>query len=281
MRGFSVQILASALPGFRDLRAPLVAGYLWLLLLWIAVRPDLATRPTNHIAPPLYDLGKHVGPIWIGLGLSVSAYLIGSVSQVASSMIKVGFRLFENRRVKPYQFSYTDNKELLRLAESNHPIDKLTREAQLKLLRAGWNPERELDRAEMRNVESNITDRAVRARQGMWQELAMPATLLIGEETQLFTEADRLKSESDMRLAVAVPLTAICAYLIFADIWAWTFALIPIALLIVQGYDRDREFRSLMEASVIRDKIRSQSIGTFRQWVENLPPDGEPPRAAR
>jgi hypothetical protein len=39
-----MQILASALPGFRDLRAPLTAGYLWLILLWIWLKPDLASR---------------------------------------------------------------------------------------------------------------------------------------------------------------------------------------------------------------------------------------------
>ena len=40
-----MQILASALPGFRDLHAPLTAGYLWLVFLWLLLkaRPQYAT----------------------------------------------------------------------------------------------------------------------------------------------------------------------------------------------------------------------------------------------
>ena len=56
-----VQILASALPGFRDLRAPLTAGYLWVFFLWILVKPDLNNPPTNAVAGAVYDLAKEVG----------------------------------------------------------------------------------------------------------------------------------------------------------------------------------------------------------------------------
>jgi hypothetical protein len=76
-----VKILASALPGFRDLRAPLIAGYMWLVFLWLLVKPEIATRPANGTTAAMYDLAKHAGPIWIGLGVGVAAYLIGSVSQ--------------------------------------------------------------------------------------------------------------------------------------------------------------------------------------------------------
>jgi hypothetical protein len=109
----------------------------------------------------------------------------------------------------------------------------------------------------------------------------MPATLLLGEKTELFAEADRLKAESDLRLAVAPPLSAICLFLTFSDAWWWVFALIPIAMLAAQGHDRDKEFRTLMEASVIRGEIRSESVEAFSMWVSILPPDGEPPTAAR
>ncbi|WP_149448470.1 hypothetical protein [Mycolicibacterium sp. P9-22] len=274
-----MQILASALPGFRDLRAPLTAGYLWLLLLWILIRPNLATRPSNDITAALWDLGKAAGPLWIALGVSVAAYLIGSVNQFAANVIKHGFEKFSNRKVKPRWFSYTDNDELVRLVESPHPIDSMTREASLKLLRAGMHPEN--DEAEIKSIELNINQRAIRARDGLRAELAMPATLLLGDKTELFAEADRLKAESELRLAAASPLTAIAIFLSFCDVWWWAVALIPIAMLAAQGYDRHKDFQALMEASVIRGEIRSESLEAFRMWVSNLPPDGKPPTAAR
>jgi hypothetical protein len=61
---------SSHLPGFRDLRAPLTAGYLWLLLLWIVIKPDISKRPTNSVVGSVYDLAKDAGPIWIGLGVA-------------------------------------------------------------------------------------------------------------------------------------------------------------------------------------------------------------------
>ena len=68
-----MQILASALPGFRDLRAPLIAGYLWLMFLWILIKLDIHKRPINGVAAAVYDLVKDAGPIWIGLGVGVAA----------------------------------------------------------------------------------------------------------------------------------------------------------------------------------------------------------------
>lgn len=274
-----MQILASALPGFRDLRAPLTAGYLWLIFIWIVRKPDLATRPTNDIAGSLWDLGKAAGPIWIALSVSVAAYLIGSVNQFAAILLKNGFHLIANRSDTPYQFSYSNIYEQLRLVESTHPIDALTREAQMKLFPFGLDSES--DSAQIKFIEDTITERAVRARQGMWKELTLPATLLIGKDPELFTEADRLKAESDLRLAVAPPLFGIFLLLSIIDVAWWAIALIPVAVIAVQGYYKDREFQSLMEAAVIHGTIRSHSITALEMWVLNLPPDGKPPTAER
>jgi hypothetical protein len=56
----------------------------------------------------------------------------------------------------------------------------------------------------------DLDNRVAEARRGLELELNMPATLLLGKDAdpQLFAEADRLKSERDLRLAVVPPLTA-------------------------------------------------------------------------
>ncbi len=82
-----MEILATALPGFRHLRAPLIAGYLWLVFLWILIKPDIHKRPTNGVAAAVYDLAKDAGPIWVGLGVGVAVYLVGTVSQALSPML--------------------------------------------------------------------------------------------------------------------------------------------------------------------------------------------------
>ena len=80
-----MQILASALPGFRDLRAPVVAGYMWLVFAWLLVQPDPNQRPADSIGAALYDLGHDTGRLAIAIAAGVVAYLVGAISQSAAT----------------------------------------------------------------------------------------------------------------------------------------------------------------------------------------------------
>lgn len=75
-------MLTNLLPGLRELRAPLSAGYLWIALIWLVLGP--------HIPPPseaqgltrrVLEFFQDVGAIGGGVALSFAAYLIGAVSQ--------------------------------------------------------------------------------------------------------------------------------------------------------------------------------------------------------
>lgn len=76
-----MHILASAVPGLREIRGPVIAGYIWFLFAWLMLAPDLQTRPDDRIVGALYDLAVLVGPIATAAAVSVAAYLVGSVSQ--------------------------------------------------------------------------------------------------------------------------------------------------------------------------------------------------------
>jgi len=76
-----MQILSNVLPGLRELRGPLIAGYLWLIVAWLLVSPDVHARPEAGALGTLYDPGVEVGPIGIFVAVSVAAYLLGAVSQ--------------------------------------------------------------------------------------------------------------------------------------------------------------------------------------------------------
>lgn len=83
-----MQILSNALPGFRDLRGPVIAGYMWLLFAWILTTPDLDTRPNGGVAEAFYNLGEHISRVGIIVAVSVAAYLVGSISQEASNALR-------------------------------------------------------------------------------------------------------------------------------------------------------------------------------------------------
>lgn len=271
-----MQILASALPGFRDLRAPLTAGYLWLILLWIALKPDLAMRPTNEVAGSVYDLGKHVGPIWIGLGLSVAAYLIGAVSQALSPTInslldRIWQRLYHHYASREFNSDGSKNKSLPKMFLTYHrdPLDKL---CDIALNRMYAYQYRNAN-GDTPNYEEKVDEEASVAREGLYEEIKLPATLLLGKEPELFTEADRLKAEGQFRLSIVPPLTVITVYIALTlSLW-WLFIIIPILILLWQSHTRNLEYRYLMFGAIQRGVIDSESVEQFKAWVNSLQPE--------
>jgi hypothetical protein len=270
-----VQILASALPGFRDLRAPLTAGYLWLVLLWIWLKPDLAARPTNEIAGSIYDLGRAAGPIWVGLAVGIAAYLIGAVSQVLSPPL-----------ARTTKFAWDTAEQLvdrlhkrfkwippLPMSKTRSPLARYSDKAVeqgIKYLRR--NAERERSEEEIEKlVRAQVANLADEALFEIDRDVSLPATLLLAKESLLFTEADRLKAENQFRLAIVPPLTAATAFLWCSSSNWWLLSLIPISILLSQSHIRSLEYRNLMYGALERNLIESDSVDMFRKLAE--PPE--------
>lgn len=83
-----MQILASALPGARDLRAPLIAGYLWLLLLWLGLEPHVHRAGATGALAAAFNLGDSIGKVGLTVAVSVLAYLLGCISQELSPAVR-------------------------------------------------------------------------------------------------------------------------------------------------------------------------------------------------
>src|SRR5215218_958952 len=94
-------MLASILPGLRQLRAPLAAGYLWLVAAWLALAgliPDPDQAPPG-IFRDLYDLADSVGRPATVAAASFAAYLAGLLSVQATSAILPGLRGVGRKRL--------------------------------------------------------------------------------------------------------------------------------------------------------------------------------------
>src|SRR5262245_48493714 len=74
-------MFTSLLPGIRDLRAPLAAGYVWLLFGWLVFEPRYGMPTTGS---PLYldtlALIQKISPVALAVAVSFAAYLVGSLS---------------------------------------------------------------------------------------------------------------------------------------------------------------------------------------------------------
>lgn len=263
-----MQILASALPGFRDLRAPLTAGYLWLVLLWLVLKPDIATRPKNEIAGAVWDLGHTVGPIWVGLAAGITAYLIGAVSQVISPVLNWMLETTWDKIYGHYEMQQLQGKRLPRPFVNYHrdPVDKYDLEAAAKFSN---NPPRD-EEGEYIDTDATVGQRGYQARRGVAQEISLPATLLLGKEPQLYTEADRLKAESQFRLAIVPPLTAILAFVAYSVSWWWLIGLLPILIILWQSHVRNLEYRYLMFGAIERGLVISESLEEYKSWVNAI-----------
>ncbi|MDJ0466791.1 hypothetical protein [Streptomyces sp. H27-C3] len=76
-------MLANLLPGLRDVRAPLSAGCIWLLTLWLLLGDRVPTeQQARGVWASLYRLGGLIGPAGILASGSFLAYLIGAMLAV-------------------------------------------------------------------------------------------------------------------------------------------------------------------------------------------------------
>ena len=74
-------ILSNLVPGIRELRAPLAAGYLWLLCGWLMFGPFTPRDEATRTLADLYELSDQATAIGLGVAVSFAAYLAGSVSE--------------------------------------------------------------------------------------------------------------------------------------------------------------------------------------------------------
>lgn len=78
-------MLASLLPGLRDLRTPLAVGYLWLVTLWLLFHewvPLTAESAPEGPVQSMYQLGTLSGATVVLAAISLVAYLLGVVVSV-------------------------------------------------------------------------------------------------------------------------------------------------------------------------------------------------------
>ena len=86
-------MLASLLPGLREVRAPLAAGYLWLVVAWVVLEPVVPQRAeASGVVASLYRAGDILSVLGVGVALSFAAYLLGSLS--SSTLTPLLRRLF-------------------------------------------------------------------------------------------------------------------------------------------------------------------------------------------
>lgn len=277
-------MLASFLPGLRDLRAPFVSGVLVLVTLALVGRGTVESATSEGgSSQALEDLVRWVGRPGLGAVLSLAAYLVGSlVVGLTRGAVKGVNRKALNamaERAGLRHLETTDGSEIWDwLGEVMNTFDielaKWTRHAgwarQLApIFPFTYDSAGMLASAFQEHVGSTLPRRNL---------IAPPTTVLIEAfvsgprrlrlaSTDLFGEVDRLISEAELRDALFVPLPiatfAILSHLRLPGFTPLTIMLVVLMLVVVlfgQARRSDREAYSLLLGALADHTFSTASL---------------------
>jgi tetratricopeptide (TPR) repeat protein len=244
-------LLFNLLPGLREIRAPLISGYLWLVFFFLALHGELpSTDNPDSALKPIFRIGEDLTTAGLVAVTGVVAYLVGSAMQ-------------ELWKLMSHLFS---------------PARPLYGEAGIRTSTAGREDVRQAVRARMQSVTNLLAQVAVSPGekgiaeepepQAIERELPLIRTLLLGERPELVGELDRLQAEADLRVTVAFPLAFLALYLTFEASPGWIALMLPSALLLVQGYQRQLEAGDLLAKALKIGKADAPSLESLTSAAE-------------
>jgi TPR repeat protein len=282
-------VLASLLPGLRELRAPLAAGYLWLVAAWLAFaglipRPDQA----DGIFKDVYDVAIAAGAPATAAAASFAAYLIGVLSVQATATAMPMLRVLRRRRVigdglRPgVATPSAAGKRALREAVLDQLADRYLKDAEL----AKRLEETRAVCAEARPVTDPDTRRALLDvrfdvdwyARAFEQDLALMPLRLLGEEKEreIYGEFDRLRAEAEFRASVALPLAAVVGVVAWRVSPWWLLAIVVPVLLVVEARHNVSAAADVLAESIrarapdspALNQVRGAPLRGRSDWVE-------------
>lgn len=261
-------MLASLLPGLRELRAPLAAGYTWIFGLWVMLRDlNIESGPVRAFREDITQLAAWIGkPALIG-AVTFVAYIIGTVSISAThrmdEVITADIRTRGHwllTRIKPNFHGKLQIAQALRDAAVNKLCNRFLEdevfrasvleyvsEVQIRAQREGRRPHEIIADVRIDHMRRSATkdylyrwhllelvaqlDPYVEAAK---EDLDYIASRLLGKEDQLYGEYDRLIAEGNFRLGMSLPLAFVVLEIsVNVSIWFAFSIVIPIVLLYV------------------------------------------------
>lgn len=279
-------LFASLLPGIRELRAPLAAGYLWLLVTWLLIHdyvPPASQAPRRIV--DLYSLAEWVGKPGLFAILSFAAYVLGIFSLAATRLItRVGSRIHATRlaRLSPGYWRYEQLQKDLHWIVVSRLMERFETDATFRASFLGFL-------AEVKNLPEPPREIRIEPLEGDFDpeeiiQLALdnPAFRLIlleeyidfrfyiedleadfsnlglrtvGTDDAVFLEDDRLRAEATFRAGLSMPLMVLSVVLALQFHWICIFGACAGAATFYLGIgsvtEADRRLASLLLAQRI------------------------------
>jgi hypothetical protein len=239
-------MLASLLPGLRDVRTPLTVGYMYLVVLWLWFGDRWPEhRPAGEgLVARLFDLRTHIGPASTIAAASFAAYLLGALLAVSTQRGAIGRALTNTRGIGG-----------VAARQTRAQLDQVLKDTaeQIEMRTSGFSPH------EMNDLERDL---ALASR----TNAADLRTRLLVANQDLYGEYDRLAAEAEFRINVCLPLLVIGVTVAFG-LSFWALVVIPAVLALgYQGLVRQTEAESVIDRAVLAGTIDHPVQTIRRRW---------------
>ncbi|WP_028062216.1 hypothetical protein [Solirubrobacter soli] len=210
--------MLSLLPGLRDLRVPVAAGYIWLVASWVALEPVVPDRDAaSGVLASIYHLTDALSLIGLGVFISFVAYVVGALSTSLFGSLATG--LHARRRIRRLDpISVHGRRALDELARLNRT------ELQRTLSMSGIDVPKFLNQSGVpqgpshpprENVGGPGTAQPLEYDWALERRIAaavqreldtIASTRLLGRDDAFFSLIDRLQSEAEFRRGIVPPI---------------------------------------------------------------------------
>lgn len=242
------------LPGIRQLRTPLLTGYVWLVAGTILFGGRIPSDDdATGVWASIYGILGVFGPAAIALAISFTAYIVGSITERMGQGLYLVAHLFA---VSMDRNRGSDEAPSLsrRWSERGFVVSPAGRDALERLILDRLSGhERRLRAKGLINQPEDFHVNTLNLYDLLVRELNLVATRLIVDEPALFSEVDRLRAEGELRHAISPALFVLVIVLSIEASPFWLLFLPGLFLFFRSGA------RSLLEAGdVLADAL---SIG--------------------
>jgi hypothetical protein len=296
----AIMLFASLLPGLRALRAPLAAGYIALLAAFLLAGGHFASEESaTGLVKSFYDASDVIGKAGVLAAISFVAYLIGSVISDAGtaffdrfgrsitdrggwSLIELSARAIQEaedgakRDQRPDISDHLD--ETARAALGNTPsgsIGAMALEGADTPVRKFFRERTEFYFAGDRRAEYESLAIALSYR--TYTEFDRILMRLLGREPELHSAVDRLRSEAELRQAIAPALVLLSIGLGFSGLVGAAVALlVAVPVLLNQAGRRRIAASDLLADALVLQRVAAPTIERFLRlngidWSDRTP----------
>ncbi|MFD5412439.1 hypothetical protein [Streptomyces nojiriensis] len=263
-KGQSV-MLASLLPGIREIRTPLVTGYIWLISLWLIAGDVIPRRnQAQGSLKEVYSFADFFGKSAIVAMITFVAYLLGALLEVKAMIaIRPILRIREERQKAIYGMEEWD-----KLAEPSRILrfrPLLTGPATDALEKYVHN---RVQRAVPESAGKWLRRETFSAQEALTRDLDQVRTRLFAANADLYGESDRKANEADLRANVATAGAFLSIVLSWKFDLLWLLLLPVSAILLLRGISLARQANDMLVQAVVTELVSSPLLDQYLEDVE-------------